>query len=160
MHYPTATTADDIRRHVTEVRARIAAAAERAGRSASDIRLLPVSKTIPEERIRAAVQVGCREFGENKVQEADRKRREHADLDIARSIIGHLQTNKVRNVVAFATEFQALDSAARRRGARPAPPSRGPRPRCLRPGQHVGGGQQVRDAAGGPPSLPQGPAAL
>ncbi len=110
MSHPTAVTVEDFTQRLADVRERIAAAAERAGRSASDVRLLPVSKTVPEERIRLAVQAGCRELGENTVQEADRKRRALADLDISWSIIGHLQTNKARVVAAFATEFQALDS--------------------------------------------------
>lgn len=48
-------------------------------------------------------------LGENKVQEAVRKNGETTDLDVSWSIIGHLQTNKARDVAAFATEFQALD---------------------------------------------------
>ena len=108
--YPTARTVADVRRNVESVRARIAAAAERSGRAASDVRLLPVSKTVPEERIRLAVEAGCRQFGENRVQEATRKCRALADLDVDWSIIGHLQTNKARDVAAYASEFQALDS--------------------------------------------------
>ena len=55
------------------VRVRIAAAAARAGREASEIELLPVSKTVPQERLRAAIAAGCTTLGENKVQEAVRK---------------------------------------------------------------------------------------
>ncbi|ROR95849.1 hypothetical protein EDD28_0411 [Salana multivorans] len=108
--YPTATSVEDFARNLADVRARIAAAAERVGRDPADVRLLPVSKTVPGERIRLAVAAGCRELGENKVQEAARKHRELADLDVAWSVIGHLQTNKARDVAAFAAEFQALDS--------------------------------------------------
>ncbi|AXH96204.1 YggS family pyridoxal phosphate enzyme [Ornithinimicrobium avium] len=110
MTYPTARTVQDFTRHLADVRSRVAAAAERAGRAASEVRLLPVSKTVPEDRVRLAVQAGCHELGENKVQEAARKHRELADLDVSWSIIGHLQRNKARDVAAFATEFQALDS--------------------------------------------------
>jgi pyridoxal phosphate enzyme (YggS family) len=92
------------------VRSRIAAAAERAGRTGADVRLLPVSKTVPGERVRLAVAAGCRTLGENKVQEAMRKWRDLSDLDLTWSVIGHLQTNKARDVAAFAGEFQALDS--------------------------------------------------
>jgi len=49
-------------------------------------------------------------MGENKVQEAQRKSENLADLGISWSVIGHLQTNKAKNVAAFADEFQALDS--------------------------------------------------
>lgn len=107
--YPRAQTLEDLVRNLAVVRERIAAAAGRSGRSVEEIRLLPVSKTVSEQRIRLAVQAGCDEFGENKVQEARGKHGNLADLDIAWSIIGHLQTNKAKDVTAFATEFQALD---------------------------------------------------
>ena len=80
------------------------------GRDAADIRLLPVSKTVPEERLRTAFAAGITQMGENKVQEAQRKSENLADLGISWSVIGHLQTNKAKNVAAFADEFQALDS--------------------------------------------------
>ncbi|WP_454295794.1 YggS family pyridoxal phosphate-dependent enzyme [Salana multivorans] len=108
--YLTATSVEEFAQNLAQVRARIAAAAERAGRDADEVRLLPVSKTVPNDRVRLAVAAGCHELGENKVQEAARKHRELADLDVAWSVIGHLQTNKARDVAAFAAEFQALDS--------------------------------------------------
>ena len=107
--YPQARSVEDFSRNVAAVRQRIAAAAHRVGRDPAGIRLLPVSKTVPEDRIRLAVAAGMDQLGENKVQEAARKHRELADLDIRWSVIGHLQTNKARDVAAFASEFQALD---------------------------------------------------
>lgn len=107
--YPRASTPEDLASNLAAVRARIAAAAQRAGRCSEEVRLLPVSKTVPEQRIRLAAQAGCSEFGENKVQEARRKHGKLADLDIGWSIIGHLQTNKAKYVATFAAEFQALD---------------------------------------------------
>ena len=106
----TATTVEDFRRNLAAVRARLTAAAARAGRDASEIRLLPVSKTVPEERLRSAHAAGITRMGENKVQEARRKAAALADLDIRWAVIGHLQTNKAKDVAAFASEFQALDS--------------------------------------------------
>ncbi len=100
----------DFRVNLAAVRTRIDAAAERAGRRGADVRLLPVSKTVPEGRIRLAVAAGCTQLGENKVQEAKRKYENLIDLDVQWSVIGHLQTNKARDVAAFAAEFQALDS--------------------------------------------------
>ncbi|MEZ5211800.1 YggS family pyridoxal phosphate-dependent enzyme [Gordonia sp. (in: high G+C Gram-positive bacteria)] len=108
--YPAATTVAEFRANLAAVRARIDAAALGAGRDPAEVRLLPVSKTVPAERLRAAVEAGCRELGENKVQEARRKSEELADLGVAWSVIGHLQTNKAKDVAAFAAEFQALDS--------------------------------------------------
>lgn len=109
--WPTAHSVEDFRRNLAAVHRRIADACTRAGRDPSDVRLLPVSKTVPEERIRLAYAAGCRDLGENKVQEAQRKAEAMVDLaDLRWSVIGHLQTNKAKLVAAFATEFQALDS--------------------------------------------------
>ncbi|KXP06705.1 YggS family pyridoxal phosphate-dependent enzyme [Tsukamurella pseudospumae] len=108
--YPPPQTVEEFETNIAEVLRRIDAAAVRAGRSPSDVRLLPVSKTVPQERLRLAVAAGCRELGENKPQEAKRKSAEMADLDVSWSVIGHLQTNKAKDVAAVAAEFQALDS--------------------------------------------------
>lgn len=101
---------DEFSEKLAQVRERIAAAARLAGRDPAEIRLLPVSKTVPVERIRAACEAGLTAFGENKVQEAKTKAEALADLGLTWSIIGHLQTNKARHVARFADEFQALDS--------------------------------------------------
>lgn len=108
--FPTATSVAEFERNIAEVREKIDRAAASVGRSPSEVRLLPVSKTVPEDRVRLAVAAGCHELGENKVQEAKRKSESLADLGVAWSVIGHLQTNKARDVAAFASEFQALDS--------------------------------------------------
>ena len=108
--FPTATSVAEFERNIAEVREKIDRAAASVGRSPSEVRLLPVSKTVPEDRVRLAVAAGCHELGENKVQEAKRKSENLADLGVAWSVIGHLQTNKARDVAAFASEFQALDS--------------------------------------------------
>lgn len=92
------------------VRERIAAAARRAGRPPEDVRLLPVTKTVPAHILRLAFAAGISDFGENKLQEARDKHTELSDLAIRWSIIGHLQTNKVKYLVRFASEFHALDS--------------------------------------------------
>lgn len=109
--YPKAASVEDFLHNLATVRARMDAAAKRAGRDASSIRLLPVSKTMDEAHIRLAYAAGCRLLGENKVQEAYRKWEAMADLqDLQWSVIGHLQTNKAKLVARFASEFQALDS--------------------------------------------------
>ncbi|MHA6695392.1 YggS family pyridoxal phosphate-dependent enzyme [Homoserinimonas sp. A520] len=104
-----AETVEQFARNLEAVRRRIDAARERAGR-ADAVRLLPVSKTVPAERIRPAIEAGGVELGENKVQEAYRKWDELRDTGVAWSVIGHLQTNKAKLVAEFASEFQALDS--------------------------------------------------
>jgi PLP dependent protein len=97
--------------NIAAVQRRIAAACGRTGRDPADVRLLPVSKTQPAERIGEAYAAGLRLFGENRVQEAMEKSRVFADVpDLRWAVIGHLQTNKAKDVAAFADEFHALDS--------------------------------------------------
>ncbi len=109
--WPEAATVEDFRRNLAAVEARIAAACARAGRDPAAVRLLPVSKTKTEASLRLAYAAGCREFGENKPQEAYGKWQAMQDLgDLNWSVIGHLQTNKAKLVARFAAEFQALDS--------------------------------------------------
>lgn len=103
-------TVTDIAANLAAVRARVAAAADRVGRHPSSIRLLPISKTVPAERLRAAAAAGLTTFGENKIQEAETKAEALLDLGLAWSVVGHLQTNKAKAVARFASEFQALDS--------------------------------------------------
>ena len=73
-------------------------AAKRAGRNPEDITLIAVSKTKPVELIKQVYDAGIREFGENKVQEIDRKS-EVLPKDIKWHMIGHLQRNKVKTVI-------------------------------------------------------------
>ncbi len=102
---------EDLRRNLAAIRARIDAACARCGRRPEDVRLLPVSKTVPESRLRLAYAAGVREMGENKVQEAHGKWQAMRDLpDLRWCVIGHLQTNKARLVAEFASEFHALDN--------------------------------------------------
>ncbi|CAB5511267.1 YggS family pyridoxal phosphate-dependent enzyme [Achromobacter anxifer] len=109
--WPQAQSVEDFRRNLATVNGRIADAARRAGRDPATIRLLPVSKTVEEARIRLAYEAGCRYLGENKLQEVSRKWEAMADLtDLRWSVIGHLQTNKAKLVARYAAEFQALDS--------------------------------------------------
>lgn len=89
---------------------RMAAACRRAGRQPDEVRLLPISKTVPAERLRAAFAAGIDSFGENKVQEAKAKAEALGDLPLSWHLVGHLQTNKAKEVARFATAFQALDS--------------------------------------------------
>ncbi|MFY9341404.1 MAG: YggS family pyridoxal phosphate-dependent enzyme [Planctomycetota bacterium] len=83
------------------VRERLAVACRAAGRAAGDVALLAVSKTFPAMAVRAAVAAGQRSFGENRVQELAAKAAELRDLrDLRWHLIGSLQTNKVRDLLA------------------------------------------------------------
>lgn len=122
-------TLQTIAANLAEVRSRIDAAARRAGRNPADITLVAVSKTFDADCVRAAWEAGQRDFGENKVQEAERKIGDTAGLTGARwHLIGHLQSNKARKAAgAFAVIhsvdsldlLERLDSAAAEAGARP-----------------------------------------
>lgn len=96
--------------NLQDVQERIAAACLRSGRQPEDVRLLPVTKTVPAHILRFAFAAGISDFGENKLQEARDKQAALGDLAIRWSIIGHLQTNKVKYLVRLASEFHALDS--------------------------------------------------
>jgi PLP dependent protein len=80
------------------VRARIAAAAELAGRAVEDIRLLAVSKTFPPERVREAARAGQLAFGENYVQEGLAKIAVLGNPGLEWHFIGPVQSNKTRPI--------------------------------------------------------------
>lgn len=103
---------ETIERRVAEVRARIENAARRAGRDPREVTLIAVTKVFPADAIRAAYEAGLRDFGENYVQEFERKRPSVADLPGARfHLIGHLQSNKARRAVQAFDVIQTVDSA-------------------------------------------------
>jgi hypothetical protein len=94
-----------------EVRARVAQAARDAGRDASTILLLAVSKTKPIEDVRAAYDAGQRSFGENYAQELAEKVDALASLPgLDWHFVGRLQTNKAKLVAARARVVHAVDS--------------------------------------------------
>jgi PLP dependent protein len=98
---------------VLAVRERIARAAERASRAPGEVRLVAVSKTHPPEAVRAAFAAGVREFGENRVQEAEPKIAATSDLAPAGlrwHLVGHLQSNKARRAAALFDVVQSVDS--------------------------------------------------
>ncbi len=101
-------TVAEFRERWDAVRGRVDAAAVAAGRDPADVRLLPVSKTVPVERLRQAVAAGMHELAENKPQEIQAKAPELPDVRWV--AIGHLQTNKAKIIAEHAAEFQALDS--------------------------------------------------
>jgi len=95
---------------LTEVRARIAAAARSVGRDPLSIRLIAVSKTVPLAQILEAHAAGQQEFGENRVQEALQKIQGSTDFLIRWHLLGHLQTNKARRAGASFAVIQSVDS--------------------------------------------------
>jgi pyridoxal phosphate enzyme (YggS family) len=97
-----------LRSSLTGVRERIARAAERAGRRPEDILLIGVSKTVPAERVRLGVEAGLTALGENRVQEAKEKIK-ILGRPVPWHLIGHLQTNKVRDALELFDLIHSLD---------------------------------------------------
>jgi pyridoxal phosphate enzyme (YggS family) len=100
----------DIAGNLSDVKARIGAAARRAGREPGEITLIAVSKTFSANHVRAAHEAGQQDFGENKVQEALQKIGETADIPLRWHLIGHLQSNKSRKVALPFACIHSIDS--------------------------------------------------
>ena len=91
------------------VEEKIQKACQRARRSREEVTLIAVSKTKPAEMIREAIQCGINTFGENKVQELLEKQTILTE-DLNWHLIGHLQRNKVRQVVGKVKRIHSVDS--------------------------------------------------
>ena len=91
------------------VREQVRLACEQAGRNPQQVSILPVSKTFGHEVVRQAMALGERRFAENRVQEMKEKALALNDSSIEWVIIGYLQTNKVKEVVRYASQLQSLD---------------------------------------------------
>lgn len=98
----------DLAQRVSDVQRRMAEACQRAGRAQDSVQLAAVSKGHPPEAIREAVQAGLRLFAENKIQEAKLKIPQ-CPPSTQWHFIGHLQSNKVRDAVAFFHTIQSVD---------------------------------------------------
>lgn len=106
---PDSPDLDTLALRVKEVRQKIQAACEHAHREPANVTLLPVSKTFGATAIRHMVTLGFKRFGENRLQEIAQKATELEDCDIEWVVIGHVQTNKAKEVAKYASELQSLD---------------------------------------------------
>ena len=98
--------------NIESLKERISNAAAACGRSPEDIVLLAISKTFPKETIYQAVDAGLRQFGENRVQEAERKIPDFAkSLNLEWHLVGHLQSNKARRAAELFDMIHSVDSA-------------------------------------------------
>ena len=103
---------DTLQQRLAEVRLRIRRAAERARRDPSEITLVAVTKVFPAPTMLEAYALGLREFGENYVQEFERKLPEVGGLAGARfHFIGHLQANKTGRAAEIFDCIETIDSA-------------------------------------------------
>jgi pyridoxal phosphate enzyme (YggS family) len=101
--------ADSLAANLQAVRQTIAHSAERAGRDSGEVELVAVTKGFPAERIREAMSLGLRIFGENRVQEALPKMDEIGPANVDWHLIGHLQTNKVKFIEGRFRMVQSVD---------------------------------------------------
>jgi pyridoxal phosphate enzyme (YggS family) len=95
---------------VAAIRARIAAAAARAGRSAAEVTIVAVTKGHPLERAREAALAGLPDLGENRVQEALAKQAAWPGAPVRWHLIGHLQRNKAKLAAGRFVLIHSLDS--------------------------------------------------
>src|SRR5437667_6022872 len=96
--------------NIARVRSRIEEAAGKVGRSAGEITLVAVSKTVPVELVKMAYNLGVTNFGENRVQEALPKIADFHPPGVHWHMIGHLQSNKAGKVVDSFDAVQSVDS--------------------------------------------------
>ena len=103
---------ETLRRNLDDVRQRMAAACERAGRKRDDVLLVAVTKTVGAGTVRALQELGTTDVGENRVQEARTKSESlGGTLGLRWHMIGHLQTNKARHALRLFELIHSLDSA-------------------------------------------------
>ena len=101
---------DSLLSNLQTLRTRISIACERAGRNPDTVELLPVTKGHPAEKIRALYDLGFRRFGENYVQEMEKKAHQLGTLaGIQWVFLGRVQSNKINNLVMVCDEIQALE---------------------------------------------------
>lgn len=98
-----------IKENLGEVRENIRKACKKAGRNVEDVTLIAVSKTKPLSMLEEAYEAGARDFGENKVQEIIEKRPAMPE-DARFHMIGHLQRNKVKQVLPHTVLIHSVDS--------------------------------------------------
>lgn len=98
-----------IAENLQRIQSEISEAAGRAGRDASDVRIIGVTKTVDRRAVDLAYAAGLRDFGENRVQDAARKFEEPLPADARLHLIGHLQSNKARDAVTLFHTIHSID---------------------------------------------------
>ncbi|CAM3108107.1 YggS family pyridoxal phosphate-dependent enzyme [Chryseobacterium flavum] len=101
---------DDILHNLAVINERIRKACEKSGRNTDEVRLLLATKTVSADRIKIALENGYPLIAENKVQELKEKYEDLKDILHENHFIGHLQTNKVKDILKYdVTCVQSLD---------------------------------------------------
>jgi len=99
----------ELAERLNRVRVRVDAACAVAGRDPAELTLIAITKTRPASDVRLLYELGQRDFGENRDQEAAPKAAQCADLPITWHFVGQLQTNKAPSVVRYAAVVQSVD---------------------------------------------------
>src|SRR5690554_8049044 len=102
-------TGADLAERLASVQASIADAAVEAGRQGSELTTIVVTKFHSAELVRELFELGVRDFGEHRHQEAQAKAAEVADLELVWHFVGQLQSKKARQARAYARVFHSLD---------------------------------------------------
>ena len=131
-----------VKDNLDKVYEKIKDSCERSGRKPEDVKLIAVSKTKPVPMLQEAYDLGCRDFGENKVQELVDKY-DQLPKDIRWHMIGHLQRNKVKYIVGKVYMIHSVDSLrlalhGRQGGAGLRPDRRNHRPEEISHGKSRG----------------------
>jgi pyridoxal phosphate enzyme (YggS family) len=102
---------DELSERLVAVRGRIAAGCAAVGRDAGEVTLVAITKTFPASDVRLLYELGVRDVGENRDQEAAPKAAECADLapGLTWHFVGQLQTNKCASVVRYARVVHSVD---------------------------------------------------
>ncbi len=139
----------DIAANLAQVKTQISEVAAQCGRQPGGVALVCVSKTHPGEKIEQAIRAGQRVFGENRVQEAERKwpplKQKYGDVKL--HLIGPLQSNKVGHAVALFDVIETLDREKLARALAREMAHSGRRPNCL---IQVNTGEEEQKAGVGP----------
>ncbi len=100
---------EELRFNLAQVESRVVAACEVAGRSRDEVTVIAVTKTWPASDVRLLAELGVREVGESRDQDAMPKHAECADLDLTWHFIGQFQTNKANHIAQYADVVHSLD---------------------------------------------------
>lgn len=99
----------DIEKNIKEIQKNVEKALKRANREGEEVTIIGVSKNVTEDKIIKAQTLGLKNFGENRVQEFKVKEESLKELDLNWHMIGHLQSNKVKDIIGKVTLLHSLD---------------------------------------------------
>ena len=99
-----------IQENIRHIMKRIQTACKKAGRDPKEVQLLLATKTVEPERILQAFSCGCTLIGENKIQELRDKYEALSAVPHTTHFIGHLQSNKIKEVIQYAQCIQSIDN--------------------------------------------------